>query len=98
MAEKLAFQQIERNGGAVHLDERPSAPRADVVNRARDKLLAGARFSLDKNSGIRRGDAFDLFEHRFQRSTLTYDLLESSLITVSITVPDFFDSFHRVPP
>ena len=56
------------------------------MNRARDQLLAGACFSLDKNGGIRRRDAFDLFEHRFQRSALTYDLLESALITIPITV------------
>jgi hypothetical protein len=60
------------------------------VNRARDQLLARSCFSLDKNGGISRRDAFDLLEDRFQRGALTYDLLESSLITIPRTVLGFF--------
>ena len=78
VAKKLAFQQIQRNGSAIQLYERASAPRADVVNRARDQLLAGAGFSLDQHSGIGGRDAFDLFEHRFQSRTVADDLLESA--------------------
>jgi hypothetical protein len=36
VAEQLAFQQIQWDGSAVQLDERASAPRADIVNRARN--------------------------------------------------------------
>jgi len=50
VAEKLAFQEIERNGGAVQLYKRTSAARADIVNCARDQLLACCCFSLDENS------------------------------------------------
>ena len=72
VTKKLTFQQIQRNGSAIELYERTPVPRAEVVNRARDQLLAGASFSLDKNSGIRRRNAFDLFKRRFQSRTVTY--------------------------
>jgi hypothetical protein len=36
MAKELTFEQVEGNGGTVQLDKRPSAARADVVNRVRD--------------------------------------------------------------
>src|SRR6202035_557935 len=32
MAEKLTFQQIEGNGSTIQLYERPTAPRAEIVN------------------------------------------------------------------
>jgi hypothetical protein len=57
------------------------------VNRARDQLLAGACFSLDKNSGIRWRHPFNLFEHGFQSRAVAYDLLESALIPVLVTGP-----------
>src|SRR5437899_9481459 len=98
VAKKLTFQQIQRNGSAIQLCERASAPRADVVNRARDQLLAGACFALDKDGGICRRDAFDLFEHRFQSRTVAYELLESALIGNLIATPEIFESSHREPP
>ena len=73
----------------------PPAPRADIVNRARDQLLAGACFSLDKNGGIRGRDLLDLFEHRFQSRTLAYDLLESARIAVPVGGPESCDSCPR---
>jgi hypothetical protein len=63
MAKKLALEQIERDSSAIQFYERASAPHAKIVNRARDQLLAGAGFALDKNRGIRRRDLLDLFEH-----------------------------------
>src|SRR5260370_4867525 len=62
MAKELAFQQIKRNGCTIQLYERASTPRAQIVNRTGDQLLACTGFSLDKNSRIRRGDLLDLFE------------------------------------
>jgi hypothetical protein len=47
MAKKLAFQQFERNRSAIQFYVRASAARADIVNRACDQLLAGARFTLE---------------------------------------------------
>src|SRR5206468_2002108 len=55
VTKKLAFQQIKWNSSAIQLDEWASAARADVVNRARDQLLAGACFTLNKHGGTGRG-------------------------------------------
>jgi hypothetical protein len=63
MAKEVAFQQTEWNGGAIQLYEWAPAPRAKVVNRARDQFLAGASFSLDQNRGIRRRDLLNFLEH-----------------------------------
>src|SRR6202022_4521698 len=98
VAKKLAFQQVQRNGSAIQFHEGASAPRADVVNRARNQLLAGACFALDQNGGICRRDAFDLFEHRLQSSTVAYELLESAFIRNLITTSEIFESSHRDHP
>src|SRR5713226_6014278 len=98
VAKKLAFQQIERNGRAIQFNEWASAPRAQIVNRACDQLLAGACFSQDKNGGIGRRDAFDLFEYRFQSRTVAYDLLESARIAVLVGRSESCSSCHGRPP
>src|SRR5438093_10487574 len=97
MAKKLTFQQIQRNSSAIQPYEGTSAARADVVNRVRDQLLAGACFSLDKNGGIRRCHTFDLLEHLFQSRTVAYDLLESALIRKLLTTLDSLVRSHRGP-
>jgi hypothetical protein len=94
VAKKLAFQQIERNGGAIQLYERAPEARAEIVNRARDQLLAGTCFALDKNGGIRRGDPLNLFEYCFQSWTATYDLLESARISILVGGFESCNSSH----
>src|SRR5207248_285856 len=42
VAEELALEELPRNRAAIHLDERSVAPRAPVVDRACDELLARA--------------------------------------------------------
>src|SRR3984957_20429991 len=74
MAKELTLQQIEWNSSAIQFYEWTATPRACAVNRMRDQLLAGARFSLDKDGGVRRRDPFDLFEHRLQSRTFAYNL------------------------
>ena len=98
MAEELAFQQIEGNGGAIQLHEWASAPPADVVNRARDQLFAGACFSLDQHGRIGRRYPLDLIEHDLKRRAITYDLLKSAAATILVTGSESFESFHRGPP
>src|SRR6266849_708258 len=98
VAKELTFQQIQWNCSAIQSYKRTSDPRADVVDRMRDELLAGARFSLDENCGTRRRDAFDLFKHRFQCRTIADDLLEPARIRILITSPQYPDSCHREPP
>jgi hypothetical protein len=62
MAKELTFQQIEGNGRTVQLDKRPSAARADVVNRVRDQLLPGPCFSLNEDCGVCASNALHVFE------------------------------------
>ena len=45
VAEDLALEQRLRDRGAVDRDERERLPRAQLVNRLRDQLLAGARLA-----------------------------------------------------
>src|SRR6266849_6975912 len=98
VAKELTFQQIQRDGSAIQFYKRASAPRAEVMNRARDQFLSSAGFTLDKNRGIGRRDPFDLFQHSFQSWTATDDLLESARITVLVTGPKSFESSHSGPP
>ena len=85
VAEKLTFQKIQWDGSTIQPHERASGAGAEVVDGVCDQLLAGAGFSLDKNSRISRRNAFDLLEHRFQSRTVAYHLLESALIAVLVT-------------
>jgi hypothetical protein len=98
VTKKLTFQQIQRNGSAIESYERTLALRAEVVNCARDQLLAGACLSLDKNSGIRSRDPFDLFKHRLQSRALAYDLHEVAPIMYLVTGTGPSEGFHRKSP
>ena len=54
VAEQLALQQARRQGGAVDLDERLARPRAVLVDRLGQQLLAGAALAADQH-GRRAG-------------------------------------------
>src|SRR5580698_3882428 len=84
MAKKLAFQKIQRDGRAIHSHKRPSGPRAEVVNRMRDQLLAGACFPLDQDGRVRWRYALDLFEYCFQSRTAPYNPLEAAFLPILI--------------
>src|SRR5262249_837934 len=54
-------------GTAVDADVRAGVARAQVVDRARDQLLAGPGLAHDQNTGARRGDLMggpEDFHHR----------------------------------
>src|ERR1700752_3395964 len=68
------------------------------MNRMRNQFLARAGLSLDKNRGIRRRNAFDLFEYRLQSRTIAYHLLKSALVRHMITTSESLESPHREPP
>ena len=64
MAKHLAFEQIFRNGGAVHGHPRLVPAGGVTVDRARNHLLARAGFAIDQH-GCRRGrDLLDGVAHR----------------------------------
>ena len=62
--EQLTLDQRRRERGAVHPDERPRSSRAELVNRARDELLARSRLTMKQHGGRRRRHPSNLREHR----------------------------------
>jgi hypothetical protein len=68
VAEELALDQIARDRGAVHADERLVLARAVLVERARDELLAGAALARDEHRARRVRDLLDdLIDLRHRR-------------------------------
>jgi hypothetical protein len=84
VAKKLTLEQIERDCGAVELDQRVTAARACIVDRMRDEFLASAGLSLNENSRIRRRNPLGLLQHNSQSRAIAYDLLEPADPTILI--------------
>ncbi len=59
VAEQLAFQQLVRDGRAVHFHERLVAAPRLPVNHARDNFLAGAALAADQHRGRGVGHLLD---------------------------------------
>ena len=53
VAEQFALDQLARNSGHIDGDHRALAALAEVMQHARDKLLAGAALALDHDGEIR---------------------------------------------
>src|SRR5579883_21578 len=68
MPEKLRFEEVLRNRGAIHRDEALLGAPALAVDEAGENLLAGAAFAGEKNACLRRrhllGEAQRLFHRR----------------------------------
>jgi hypothetical protein len=61
--EKLALEQLRRDGRTIHRDERFIGADAVVMQRARDHFLAGAGFASDEERGIGDRRQADQFLH-----------------------------------
>ena len=59
VAEQLALEELGRQRRAVHLHERPVAPRRALVDGARDQLLADAALAADQHGDVAVGDLLD---------------------------------------
>src|SRR5207245_8524176 len=94
VAEQLALEKARRDGGAVDLDEGPLATPAQVVNRARDQLLPGARLAEDEHGRVRGRDRLHLVQHALQRRRVADDLLE---VVVGTAVVLEVDVLRRGP-
>src|SRR5262249_7722793 len=66
MAKELALDQTHRDCGAVDLYQGALASRANIVNRARDHLLASSGLALNQNRRIGRSHGFYLLENALQ--------------------------------
>ena len=67
VAEELGLEQRLGNRAAVDRDEPVGAPRAVVVNRARDHLLAGAGLAGNQDRAVRPRDRLEHLEERLHR-------------------------------
>ena len=67
VAEQLRLDQIRRDGGAVDLDERPVRAATELMDGARDELLASAVFSVHEDAGVARRDLADERDHLLHR-------------------------------
>ena len=59
MPEKLAFDEVLRDGRTIDLDEGCARTRAFPVQRARDQFLAGPALALDQDGGLGASDLTD---------------------------------------
>ena len=63
VAEELAFEQCLGDGGAVDRDERRRGAPAQLVDRLRQQLLAGAALAEQQYRNVGRRDLFDVAQH-----------------------------------
>src|SRR6266478_7961089 len=110
MTEQFRCNQGSRNCSTIRTDEGTGRSPRSLVNRTSDQLFAGARFTCEQNSGIRRRnlrharkhcsqggrDPYNLFKHEG-----LIDLLPERHVLVLKTVfqiLDFFESFFQFGP
>ena len=65
---------------ALNSDEALIRPRAVVVNRPGDQLLAGAGLALDQDGAVHRRHELEALEHRLHRGALADDVVEAVAI------------------
>ena len=78
VAEHLAFDEIARDRRTIHANERLVASGAAVVDGAGHELLAGSRFSGDKDARIGRRHPRDHLPHRVHRLARSHHLAGES--------------------
>src|SRR5213079_1385492 len=75
VAEQLRFDQLRGDRRAVDADERPLAPRAALVDRARDELLARAGLAKAAHTRLGRRDAVHLRHDALHRLARPHQLV-----------------------
>ena len=60
MTEQFAFNQLFRDGGAIHFHKRRAGSTAHEVNVAADQFLAGSAFPINKDAAVGWRDNGDL--------------------------------------
>src|SRR5712671_7554101 len=78
--EKLTFEKAGRHRRTVHFDEIAAAARAELVNRARDNLLARPSFAGDQDGGVRWRHRLDFREDGAEAATAPHDCLEKGRV------------------
>jgi hypothetical protein len=73
VSEELAFEEAGRHRRAVHLNQISVSAGAELVNRSRDDLLAGAGLSGYQNGCTRACNGLHLAENGAQAAAVPYD-------------------------
>src|SRR6266404_5563166 len=76
MAKQFAFEKAQRNSCAIHLYKRLTLARAQVVNRASNHLLSGARLALDEDRRVHRRHDSNILKDSLQPWAISNDLFE----------------------
>ena len=84
VAEQLAFEQLGRQRGAVHLDERPILARRALVNRARDQLLADAALAADQHRDVAVGHLLDHLRDRLHLGAVAPEQERAVLVVAQL--------------
>src|SRR5688572_31358178 len=74
VSEQLRLEQRFRYRAAVQRDKRAVAPERVEMNRARDQLLARARFAANQHGAVRGRDALDGGKHLLHRLAAAKDV------------------------
>src|SRR5262249_37738821 len=79
VAEELAFDELARQRRAIELLERTFGARRQLMNRARDELLARSALAGDEHGRSRLCGARDLFDELLHRRALAHELAGAGL-------------------
>ncbi len=96
MTEELALKQVRIERGAVNRDHRRFGPRAQLVNRFGDDLLAGAAFPAQKHRCASRGDLLHDVKYFAKRGGFPYHVLQPVATAQLLLQSGVF--FFQVPP
>ena len=80
VAEQLALENVLAQRRAVERHERLLLPRAVLVDRLGDQLLAGAGLALDQHGGVGRRDPLQPVDHVVHLRAVADDPLEAELL------------------
>ena len=80
VAEKLAFNQVFRHGGAIDPDERGGGPGALPVKRPRHQFLARPALPGDQDGGLGAGDLADQQPQLFHRLAFAQQLVPGFIL------------------
>ncbi len=80
VAEQLALDELPRDRRAVHLHEGAVGARAEAVQGAGDKLLAGAALAGDEDRGLGGGDLLELPEEALDDRAAADHLVAEELL------------------
>ncbi len=75
MAEEFGFDQRRGQRRAIDGDERPARPWAEIMQRTRNQLLAGARLAMDQHGAVHLRERQHEFPHALDGAGLAKDAL-----------------------